>query len=1175
MKAKNILCFSVAVTLLFEVLACSAQTGTYLFTGSETNITLGPGTYNIIAIGGQGNSGFGGLGAEMEGQFSFANSTTLTLLVGGAGANGAYGGGGGGGGSFVVNGTTALVIAGGGAGSGAGSGPGASGLTQTNGGDGSGSYAGAGGSGGGGGYGASYPSGYGGGYGGSGGGGYSSGGTSGTGGGAGSSFLNGGSGGGGGWDFGGSGGYGGGGGGGVYGGAGGGGYSGGGGGGWSGGTGYSGGGGSSIIDSSAVTILAEISGVSSPDDSPNGEIIIVVPQPPIITEQPSLTGGFTSNLTFQAAVEGGASLSCQWYFNNVSLSDNGHYIGSMETNLTIMDFQPADIGNYTLVVTNMFGSVTSAVATLTITSPPVITVQPAGITTPAAASVSFAVTAAGTGPFSYQWEFDGTNIVGATNVILALNNVQIYQTGPYDVLVSNAYGGITSSNVILTVVPSTVAIQPPSQSAKEDTTVSFNAIISGQGPFSYQWQFGATNIQNATNGALTLTGLQVSQSGAYALVVSNSFGVVTSSNAQLTVIPWPNIQPPSQTNLIGATVSFTATFGGAPPLAYQWLFSGTNLSDNGNFSGTATASLSISNIQSYDIGSYQVVINAAGNMETSSVAYLIVTNYQATTHYVNLSNANPTYPYTSWSTAATSIQDAVDAAFNGDQVMVTNGIYQTGGQVVYGSLTNRLVINKAVTVQSVNGPAVTMIEGYQPTNTIVGDSAVRCVYMTNNAALIGFTLTNGATRSAGNATEEESGGGVWCEANSGIIISNCVIIANAAGIQGGGAYQGTFFNCALFGNSVRASGYGYGGAASQSYLTCCTISGNSNCASLSSKYAYGGATYNANITNCLLTFNSCFGYRAYGGAVYNANAANCVIESNSCVGFYADGGGSCGGALINSAIVENGSDKGFNTAGGYADCGGYGGGANGGSLVNCTIIGNYASYVGGGTYASSQVNCINYFNLCPTSNAASDATNSSGGSCSYCCSTPHPYGSGNISGDPLLASLFHLSTNSPCIGAGGASATSGTDIDGEPWTNPPCIGCDQIYPGYVNGCISVSISAAFTNLAPGFPGSFQANISGPLSGSIWNFGDGTTVTNEPFVSHVWAASGEYTMTLTAYNDTYPTGQTATVTLQVSVPTVYYVDLNCQIPFRRIRIGARPQTTFRTRLMPPFQDHRFG
>jgi hypothetical protein len=80
-----------ALILQFGVLASSAQTGIYLFTGSETTITLNPGTYDITAYGAQGGIGefgsAGGLGAGMEGEFSFSVSTTLTLLVGGVGGN--------------------------------------------------------------------------------------------------------------------------------------------------------------------------------------------------------------------------------------------------------------------------------------------------------------------------------------------------------------------------------------------------------------------------------------------------------------------------------------------------------------------------------------------------------------------------------------------------------------------------------------------------------------------------------------------------------------------------------------------------------------------------------------------------------------------------------------------------------------------------------------------------------------------------------------------------------------------------------------------------------------------------------------------------------------------------------------------------------------------------------
>src|ERR1035438_5833359 len=140
----------------------------------------------------------------------------------------------------------------------------------------------------------------------------------------------------------------------------------------------------------------------------------------------------------------------------------------------------------------------------------------------------------------------------------------------------------------------------------------------------------------------------------------------------------------------------------------------------------------------------------------------ITSNSLAATLYVDLNSPNPTPPYTNWATAARVIQDAVDAATTGAEIVVTNGVYTTGGRPSGTNLTiNRVLVDKPLALRSVNGPQLTSIEGYQVPATTNGDSAVRCVCLqADGASLSGFMLTKGATRTNGSFFLDQSGGGL-------------------------------------------------------------------------------------------------------------------------------------------------------------------------------------------------------------------------------------------------------------------------------------------------------------------------------------------------------------------------------------------------------------------------------
>jgi len=279
----------------------------------------------------------------------------------------------------------------------------------------------------------------------------------------------------------------------------------------------------------------------------------------------------------------------------------------------------------------------------------------------------------------------------------------------------------------------------------------------------------------------------------------------------------------------------------------------------------------------------------------------------AVERYVDASSATPVSPYTSWSTAATTIQDAVDVSSAGDEIIVTNGIYNTGGKPATGfSLTNRVCVEIDVTIKSVNGPESTVIVGAGP----LSSNAVRGVWL-SYGTLSGFTVSNGYTIGNGPLTyqgKEIDGGGIY--ALSWGIVTNCIITHNVAYYQGGGTAYGNIYDSEIRENNIAYT-YGGGGGTAYGNLYRCNIISNTG--------VYGGGSFDSALYNCLVTRNVGFsGAGAHSPSTTSSHIIkNCTIVDN--VGSHPTWTTLAGGVyrynVYNSIIYNNTADSSNNYSG--------------------------------------------------------------------------------------------------------------------------------------------------------------------------------------------------------------------------------------------------------------------
>ena len=393
--------------------------------------------------------------------------------------------------------------------------------------------------------------------------------------------------------------------------------------------------------------------------------------------------------------------------------------------------------NGTLVVTNSAGTTAKAITTINSTN------SSLSLTVSGANSPNVVVTNLVTGGTtniisvptvavfaSYPTQFTlvkYTGTVGGAGYNFALGAIAGAAPNAY---LSNNTANASIDLVLPTDPKPKITSVPGSYGGSPGDNVSFTAGYSGSAPITLQWLKDGTNIldgatgsgstySGVTNGTLTVTSAQETDSGAYAIVVSNPYGSVTSSPPASLLISTNDIAPiingPNNLTVVqGNNATFTTSVSGKPVPTVQWYKNGAELT------GEVSANLTIVNAQyPADQATYSIVASNTAGILTNSAnltvivtpviavqpVSLVVTNTQAASFTVVSTNGVPAVTY-QWKKNGGTIPGATSATLNfasatpADTASYTVLIANAAGSVLSSPAT--LTVNSTMTTTTLN-----------------------------------------------------------------------------------------------------------------------------------------------------------------------------------------------------------------------------------------------------------------------------------------------------------------------------------------------------------------------------------------------------------------------------------------------------------------------------------------
>jgi hypothetical protein len=214
----------------------------------------------------------------------------------------------------------------------------------------------------------------------------------------------------------------------------------------------------------------------------------------------------------------------QWYFEETPIE------GATGSSLLLTNVQAANTGRYYVVVSNSSGSITSAVAQLSLGTKPDLVDEPTNQVVQAGELLVLSAGVAGAAPMTFQWWHDGNPIYGATNATYTNYHAQWSDAGLYWLTATNPLGVATSEVIGVSILsPPAILAQPIAAKVLPGEEGIFSVQNAGSPPFAYQWYWNGAILPGATASNLTVLNVQSNLLGNYCVVITNDFGAVTSA----------------------------------------------------------------------------------------------------------------------------------------------------------------------------------------------------------------------------------------------------------------------------------------------------------------------------------------------------------------------------------------------------------------------------------------------------------------------------------------------------------------------------------------------------------------------------------------------------------------------------------------------------------------------